>query len=205
MGPRRELVQRLPVKLPPRRDDLRRHALGDQAIGIAVGHRATVRILLAGGGEHRGPAHRFDPRRDHDVVTPCHHALGGERRRLLARTALAVDRRRRHCLGETSGQDRVAGDVERLLAGLRHAAADDILDLSRIKSVAVHEFAQHGGQEVDRVDTGERTAGLALPRSGPDRVYDHRVMCHESPALAEPRPGSAGAGTGMPGTLANIV
>ncbi len=60
------------------------------------------------------------------------HALRGERGRLLAGTALAVDRGGRDGLGEPGREDGVAGDVERLLARLGDAPADDVVDLGRI-------------------------------------------------------------------------
>jgi hypothetical protein len=51
-------------------------------------------------------------------------------RGLLARSALAVDRRAGHRLGEAGGEHGVAGDVRGLLTDLHHAAHHDVVDLA---------------------------------------------------------------------------
>src|SRR5262249_331770 len=53
---------------------------------------------------------------------------GGERRRLLTRAALGVDRGGGDFHRETLREPGGGADVERLLADLRHAAGDDLAD-----------------------------------------------------------------------------
>ncbi len=110
-------------------DALRRQA----GLGVAVELLLREREphALDDRGAHRRAGHHFDARRDDDVVRAGHDALGGEVHRLLAGTALAVDRRRRNLLGPPGGEHGVAADVERLLTDLHDAAHDDVVDHGR--------------------------------------------------------------------------
>ena len=106
-------------------------ALRHKAVGVALRHRAERVAARQHARAHRHPAHRLDARGDHDVVGAGDHALGGEADRLLAAAALAVDGRARHRLGETGAEQRVAGDVDGLVADLGDGARDDVVDLVR--------------------------------------------------------------------------
>ncbi len=59
--------------------------------------------------------------------------LGGEMHRLLARAAHAIQTHGRHLDRKAGQQHRQPTDVGPLLAGLRHATGDDVLDLRRRK------------------------------------------------------------------------
>ena len=63
---------------------------------------------------HRHGAHVLDAGRDHDVVRAGDHALRREVRRLLRRTALAVDRGADGRFGEAGRERGVAADVDAL-------------------------------------------------------------------------------------------
>ena len=67
-----------------------------------------------------------------DVVDAGGDQRGGEVDGLLGRAALAVDGRRRRLDRQPGLQPGVAGDVERLLAELLHAAGDHVLDLGGV-------------------------------------------------------------------------
>ena len=58
---------------------------------------------------------------------------------LLAAAALAVDRGRADVLGQTGDQPADPGDVVGLLAELRDAAADDLLDLTGVDAGLLDE------------------------------------------------------------------
>ena len=118
----RELVELLAREPPLLGDELGRDAL-----------RHEVRDSARPGACRTGSAPSTDepigtrvmlstPGGDHDVVRARHHALRGEVQRLLRRAALAVDRGAGHRVGEPGGEQRVAADVQRLLAHLRDAA-----------------------------------------------------------------------------------
>ena len=108
--------------------------------------------------------HRLDPARDRDVVVAGLDAGRGEVRGLLGRPALPVDRRRGHVERKAGGDPRVAGDVHTLLAGLGHAAADDVVDLERVDPGAIDQPAQDQAEQVDR--DGSRRACRSSCRSG---------------------------------------
>jgi hypothetical protein len=114
-------------------------------------------------GEHRGAAHDLDPARDGDVVGAGDDALGGEVGRLLARAALPVDRGGRDRLGEPGGEHRVAGDVEGLLAGLRHAAADDVVDLARVDPGPLDQRRRVSASRSTGCQPDSAPPGLPLP------------------------------------------
>jgi hypothetical protein len=65
---------------------------------------------------------------------------------LLRAAALAVDRRRADVLGQSGGEPADAGDVVRLLAELRDAPADDLLDVARIDAGLLDESLLNGAQ-----------------------------------------------------------
>ena len=129
-----DLVELGAGQAPLLADHLGRQALRDQAVAVALEHERAkwhARALL-GGDAHRDPGHRLDAGRDHDVVGTGHDALGGEVGRLLGGSALAVDGGADDFLGKAGRQSGVASDVETLLAGLRDAAHDHVLDQSRV-------------------------------------------------------------------------
>jgi len=140
---------------------------------------------------HRDAAHRLDAGGDHDVVGSRHHALGREVERLLARAALAVDAGAADALGKPCSERRVATDVHPLLADLRDAPHDDVLDLGRIDARPLDERRQRAGREVHGVH-GEEPAGLlAAPERGADGVHDHgfshrRLLSPRSGACSSP-------------------
>jgi hypothetical protein len=169
VGGHRVRVQRVAIKLPPRRDQFGRDALLDQPLGIARGDARAERVGARGGGPHRNAAHRLHSARDHDVVGTRDHALGGEVDGLLAGAALAIDGGRRYGLSESRGQHGAAGDVEALFARLLHAPGDDVIHLRRLDVVAGDE---HPAQQFHRVTARQRPTRLALPGGQPDHVHD---------------------------------
>ena len=115
------------------------------------------------GEAHRHPRHRFHAGGNHDVHRAGHHGLRREVQRLLRRTALAVDRGGGHAFRQLRGHHRVAGDVVGLLAGLHHAAHDDVFDLGGIDARAIDQRIQHGSGEIGRMPACE-TSPLAAAR-----------------------------------------
>ena len=110
------------------------------------------------GEAHRHPRHRLDAGGDHDVHGAGHHRLRGEMQRLLRRAALPVDRGAGHAFRQLRGHDGVARDVVGLLAGLHHAAHDDVFDLRGIGAGALDQRVQHGGGEIGRMPAGEASS-----------------------------------------------
>ena len=80
---------------------------------------------------------------------------------LLGAAALAVDRGRADVLGQARGQPADAGDVVGLLAVLRDAAADDLLDIAGINPGLVHHGLLHRAQQFGGVQAGQPSVALA--------------------------------------------
>src|SRR2546427_13252367 len=95
---------------------------------------------------HRDAAHRLDAGGDHDVVGPRDHALGREVERLLARAALAVDAGAADALGKPRRERRGPTDRYPLLADLRDAPHDDVLDLGPLDARPLDERRPRAGR-----------------------------------------------------------
>jgi hypothetical protein len=93
--------------------------------------------------------------------------------RLLGGAALPVNRHAGHGLRPARAERRVAGDVDRLLADLPHAAPDHVVDQRRIDPGPLGQRPERMGREVGRVHAGE--ASVALADRGPDRLDDDCV------------------------------
>jgi len=111
-------------------------------------HAGTVVVHPHPVGSHRHPAHRFDAAGDHDIVGAGGDALRGEMHGLLARAAFAVDHDRRHMHRKSGREHRHPGDVG-LLAGLRDAADDDVVDERRIERVSRDDRLEDGREQIN--------------------------------------------------------
>ena len=153
-------------------------------------------------GGQRHPAHDLGAAGDHQVVVVRRHARGGEVDGLLRRAALAVDRRGRHCLGQSGRDPAVAGEVRALLAHLAHAPADDVVDALGVHARPLDQRGEGETQEVRRVPVGEGAAPLAerRPHDVDDDGLSHgaasfvflmtgrcRLRCRAPPPRQRPR------------------
>jgi hypothetical protein len=179
------------AEAPLPRDQLRRDALVDQALGVAGREAGTPGVLAHGAGAHRHAAHHLDAAGDDDVLGPGQDRLRRELGGLLARPALAVDGRGRDPLRPTGREHRAAPDVEGLLGGLDDASGDDVVDDLGVDPGAVHEAGEDVGQQVDRVGAGEGSARLPLAGGSPDDIDDHGVT-HGVPSFGGVRRFAAG-------------
>jgi hypothetical protein len=148
---------------------------------VASGEQRAGRILAGQGGAHRHPAHRLDPTGDHDVVVARDQAGRGEVHRLLGGAALTVDRRPGHALRPTCTEDRIAGDVEGLLADLGDTTPDHVIDDDRVDATSLCERAEHIGGQIGRVY--RRQSSVALAHGGPDSLDDDRITHDVLPVL----------------------
>ncbi len=98
-----------------------------------------------------------------------------KRDRLLTAAALAVDRGAGDRLRETGAQQGVPGDVDRLIAHLRHGAGNHVVDVCGIHAGTGDQLGQAVCEQVGRQDVVQRAAGLALADRGADRPHDHGV------------------------------
>jgi hypothetical protein len=172
-----EGVELVSAEAPLVGDELRRDALVHEAFGVPLAD-AGGHLRTGDARAERHPAHRLDARRDHDVVRARHDPLGGEVRRLLARSALAVDRGRRHGLVEAGGEHGLAPDVEGLLADLADASHDDVVDLARFESVALEDRGEHVGGEIHRMHRRQRAARLSAAGRRAHDVDDDGFLHH---------------------------
>src|SRR5712691_5582660 len=100
-----------------------------------------------------------------DVAYARLNEVRGEMNRLLARATLTVDSGRRGRDREARGEPRIARDVQRLLAGLAHAAEDHVLDLLRFDARAIDDLFQHERAEDDGMDLLELAVAATNRRS----------------------------------------
>ena len=85
---------------------------------------------------------------------------------LLRAAALAVDRGRTHVFGQSGRQPGDPGDVVGLLAVLRDAATDDLLDRPGVDAGFLHQRPLSGTQQLGCVQTGQPAAPLADRAAG---------------------------------------
>ena len=116
------------------------------------------------GGDHRRAdrdhAHVLHAARDDEVGRAAHHGLRREVHGLLARAALAVDRRARYLVGEPGREPAGAGDVAGLRTDRVDATEDHVVDRRGIDPGALDELADRVGTEIGRMHAGQ-TAALA--------------------------------------------
>src|SRR3954468_21203789 len=156
-------------------DELGTVELVDRLVAVArdPALRPAERVGLlqadgSGGAEGRADrdlAHVLHAAGDDDVLGAAHHALGCEVQRLLARPALAVDRRTGHLFGEARSQPRPGGDVACLRAGGFEAAEHDVFDDSRVDAAASDELLEHVCAQVGGVGGRQATVLLADGRA----------------------------------------
>src|ERR1700722_15959819 len=115
--------------------------------------RAQDAAIRSGVGAQADAAHRLDATRDPDVNGPRGNQAGDEAVGLLAATALAVHGHGAHLLGQPGDEPPDAGDVVGLLAVLRHAAADDLFDVTRVDAGFLHERLLRGAQQLGGVQS----------------------------------------------------
>ena len=75
--------------------------------------------------------------------------------------------------GQPAASTALRPTFRRLLADLRHAAPDDVVDQRRVEPDPVGQGPQHDRAEVDRVGAGEGSPAPADRR--PDRLDDHGI------------------------------
>ena len=95
--------------------------------------------------------------------------------RLLARAALAIDGGRGNRLGPTSGEHRVAADVEGLLPNLHDATHDHVVDQCGIEIVALLQRLQDVRGKSGWVPILQ--FAVALAAGGANGVDDY-CFCH---------------------------
>ncbi len=102
---------------------------------------------------------------------------------LLAAAALAVDRHRADVLGQAGDQPAHPGDVVGLLAELRDAAADDLLDVAGVDAGLLDERLLRGAQQLGGMQAGQPSVPLADGAAGgfnDDRVTHSVRLEHVS-------------------------
>ena len=166
-------------------------------LGVAeadsLAEREARPLHVAHRRSHGHEAHHLNPGGDRDVVRAGDDALRGEGRRLLRRSALAVDGGGGNRLGEAGGEHGVAAHIERLRADLwsRAAALRSGMQHMRVSveegrglsaALAQLDFIPPLAQEM--LATGERTGHLAKVL---ERLSEHyqRKLEHRLATLAK--------------------
>ena len=116
-------------------------------------------------GAHRHARHALDAAGDDEVLRAGHHAHRREVDRLEPGAAEAVEGDAGDLVGPARREHRVARDVGALLADLRDAADDDVVDVRRVDPRLLGETVERLGEQLLRMDVRERAlARLAAPR-----------------------------------------
>jgi hypothetical protein len=131
----------------------------------AVGHGRHAAREGALGLEHhqRRTRHALDAAGDEQLALAAPDGLGGRVDGLESRAAQPVDGLAGHADGQAGQQQRHAGDVAIVLAGLVGAAQDDVVDTGRVDLGALQERADSLRRELVRPHAGQR------PAIAPDR------------------------------------
>ena len=136
----------------------RRCAMRSAAVnwsGRSMSHDAGRRIRVgAGVGAEPDAAHRLDAAGDADVDGAGCDQARDQVVGLLAAAALAVDGGGADMLGQPGDQPADPGDVVGLLAELRDAAADDLLDLAGVDAGLVDQSLLRGAQQLGGMQAG---------------------------------------------------
>jgi hypothetical protein len=162
-------------------DHLRRQTLVEGEIVIAGKDFRAIGHAGCPGRTERNAAHHLDAAGDDDILLTRHHRLHREVERLLAGTACAVDRGPGDALRPAGGEDRVAPDVAGLIADLRHASPDHVVDNLGTDTGAFQQFVEDDGGQVGGVHPGQPT--VALPYCGAYRLGNDRLT-HTSAPMA---------------------
>ena len=101
---------------------------------------------------------------------PEKNRLRGELHRLLRAAALPVDGDGGYALRQLRCEHRVARERKCLLAGLRDATEDHILDAGGVDAGALQNGIQNFGRKVGRMPAGE--PAVAAPSRGTHRIDD---------------------------------
>src|SRR5581483_4514318 len=120
---------------------------------------------------HRDARHALDAGGDHEVVDAGHHSLGGEVGGLLRGPALPVDRGRGNGLRQAGREPGVPADVQRLVADLRHAPGDVVMDRGGVDPGTLDQPRQTRCEQLHRVELGVGAASAA--NGGANRLEDH--------------------------------
>ena len=109
--------------------------------------------------------HRLDSAGDADIdgarcYQPCDHVV-----RLLRGAALRINRRSGDRVRQAGRKPGVSRDVRRLLARLRHATADDLLDQLGLDAGALDHLRLRVGEQLHRVQPRQLPVALADRRS----------------------------------------
>jgi hypothetical protein len=164
-------------------DALRALELRRLLVQIAVPLRDRTSEVGARGRAERHAAHRFHATRERRVDDARFHEGRGEVRRLLRRTTLTVDGRRRDFERQPGEQPCGARDVEGLFANLAHAPADDLTNLEGIDARPRDHGLLGRGEELGWMHG--REASVAAPERRSRRLDDDNVLigecCHAVP------------------------
>jgi hypothetical protein len=150
--------------------DVPRRRPQDAAIGARVGAEADT-------------AHRLDAAGDPDVDGARGDQSGDQPVGLLAAAALAVDSHRANVLGQAGDQPADPRDVVGLLAELRDAAADDLLDVAGVDAGLLDERPLRGAQQLGGMQARQPSVPLANGTAGgfnDDRVTHSVRLEHVS-------------------------
>jgi hypothetical protein len=149
-----------------------------QPIG-GVEHPVDAAEGALGLGHDEGrTGHALDPTGDQQLHLAALDGTRGDADGVHARAAQAVDRRPRHLEGQPGKEQRHAGDIAVVLAGLVGAAVDHVADGLPVDSgIAVHQRLQRHRAQVIGAHRCERAA-IAAER-GADRVAQESLWVHE--------------------------
>ena len=110
------------------------------------------------GHDKRGAAHTFHPARQHNRRVAGHYLARAAMHSLHRRAAQPVERRTRHCLGQSGQEQGHARHIAVVLSGLVDAAQQHIFDGCWVYAGPFHQRADHKRGQIVRAHRRKRAA-----------------------------------------------
>ena len=145
--------------------------MGGEA-GVAIGGRvlrpgATIRA-------HGHPRHAFHAAGNHQVFPTAGDFLRAQVHRLQARSAKAVDLHTRDAKVPARFEQGCFGQHRALVAYGGDAAHDHVVNLGRIKVMALAQLFKQAAEQIDRFDLVQAAVFFAFATGRTHRVKDER-------------------------------
>ncbi|KAH0444850.1 hypothetical protein KCU90_g644, partial [Aureobasidium melanogenum] len=186
MALHRERIELFAPEFPLVAQTLGCFTLARQLVPLArhPAERLTMQIAIAA---HRDAAHVFRAAGHHHLGRSECNQTRGDVHRFLAGAAFSVDREARDAVRPTRAEQRRARDIGGLLANLRDAAEDYVVDDFRREPHTFDQFIDHMRTQMIGTHARERAAKLADRRAR--RTHDHDVAAHSALPF-RPEPGT---------------
>ena len=201
-----KLVRILAGDALERRDEIGANALMRLRMDFAQMQVVAVERGASRARQGRTIRHGLDAARDDEILHARHDAHGGKVHSREARTAETVEREARGRVLPARIESRHARDAGALLARLRAATGDHVVDVVAVEIVALAQRLQHRRENALRVDFGERDLADLADAARRARRVNNPCFFHWDLPLCSDLPGvSAPVGTASIEGTAGVI